>query len=308
MIVLLGPTASGKTAVAHQLALRLRAEIVSVDSMALYRGLEVGTAKPSAQERAEVRYHLLDVADPSDEWSAARWLSAAEAAITDIGSRGVPVLVAGGTPLYLKSLLWGMFQGPSADWEFRERLRREAGEVGAVALHERLAALDPAAAQRIHPNDLRRIERALEVWHLTGRPLSEFQREWQTAPHRPARVFGLQRDRADLHRRIAERTSRMFQEGLVEETRRLLEPGAAKLGRSASQALGYKEVAGHLAGLYDLEEAQRLVERNTRHLARRQITFFNAFGSVVRWMDVLTGEQEVVTASRIEDLLRGRTT
>ena len=178
--ILTGPTGSGKTALALELADRLGAEIVSMDSMALYRGMDIGTAKPSLREREPVPHHLIDVLDPWESASVAWWLERAADCCRAIGGRGKKPLFVGGTPLYLKALLYGLFDGPPADAELRERLGREAETSGRQALHEQLAAVDSATAARVHPNDVRRVIRALEVWELTGRPISRWQEQWKT--------------------------------------------------------------------------------------------------------------------------------
>lgn len=273
---LTGPTAAGKTGVGIELALRLGAEIISLDSMALYRGMEIGTAKPTPEQQRIVPHHLIDVVDPHEEYSLARYVDEATRCIEQIKGRGREVLFVGGTPLYLKGLLRGIFQGPAADWELRKELRQEILSHGAEALHGRLAQVDPAAAERIHPNDARRIIRALEVYEKTGQPISELQQQFDR-PSEPAcsRVFVLDWPREELHRRIGRRVEIMFQQGLVEEVRGLL-AGAEPLSRTARKAVGYREVIEHLTGEHDLDETIELVGRHTRQLAKRQGTWFRS--------------------------------
>ena len=202
--------------------------------MKVYREMDIGTAKPSPDERRAVPHHLLDVADPGETFSTALWARLAEAAIADLRRRGRTPVVSGGTPLYLKALLEGMFEGPAADAAIRDRLKAEAETVGTAALHARLAAVDPVAAARIHPNDLRRITRALEVWELTGTPISGLQKQWgsQRPAWRPL-VVAIRRTRADLTRRIQARVDRMIEAGLIEEVRRLAaRPGGLRTARS----------------------------------------------------------------------------
>jgi tRNA dimethylallyltransferase len=262
LLVLVGPTASGKSAAAIPVARAVNAEILSLDSMLLYRGMDIGTDKPA--DRGGVPHHGLDLLDPREPFDTRRYLEAAEAAIADIQGRGREVLIVGGTALYLVSLLKGMFEGPAQDRELRAILAREA----APDLHARLAEVDPALAGRLHPNDRRRITRALEVHALTGRPLSEQQRQWD-APYRfAARIAGVRRPREELRARIEQRVDAMLAGGLLEEVRGL------ELGPTASQAVGYKELLGHLRGDYDLAEARRLIVRTTGRLARRQETWF----------------------------------
>lgn len=286
-LVLTGPTASGKSALGLEVAKRLGAEIVSMDSMALYRGMDIGTAKPTREQRAQVPHHLLDLLDPWDSASVAWWIQRAAAICQDIEARGRRVLFVGGTPLYLKVLLLGLFQGPPADAEVRTRLEAESEQRGARALHDRLNRHDPLTAARLHRNDVRRVIRALEVWELTGRPMSEWQVQWsrnhvsqsvpcsaksasgQTWP----RVLWLDLPRAELYARIDARVTFMLQAGLRAETealRRLPRP----LGQGASQALGYKEMLEHLEHGTTLEETVRRIQTRTRNFAKRQLTWF----------------------------------
>jgi len=283
LFFLVGPTASGKTAVGIEVALRIGAEILSLDSMALYRGMDIGTAKPSVEERARVPHHLLDLAEPHEAFSTGRYLEAAEAAIGDIAARGKLPLFVGGTALYLKGLTEGFFHGPPADWELRRRLIAEAQERGVPALHERLAAVDPAAARRIHPNDLRRIVRALEVRAATGRPISELQTQFGTPSARYECVLaGIRRERADLRERINRRVDAMFAAGLVDEVRRLLADPRG-ISHAAGQFVGYREVIAHLRGELSLEEAIERVKARTRQFAKRQLTWFRKFPQI-RWV------------------------
>ena len=273
---LTGPTASGKTGVGIALAQRLGAEIISLDSMALYRGLDIGTAKPTADQRASVPHHLIDLIEPEDEFSVARYLAAASAAIADIRSRGREVLFVGGTPLYLKALLRGLFDGPKADWKFRSEIEEELHTVGQHALYERLAQVDPLAAARLHPNDTRRLIRALEVYRITGEPISHQQSEFDEGrPAEACQVFVLQRPKEQLHARIDCRVESMFAAGLVDEVRRLTSSGR-RLGRTARQAVGYCEVLDHISGGLSLEEAIGRVNTRTRRFAKRQATWFRS--------------------------------
>ncbi|MBE3098977.1 MAG: tRNA (adenosine(37)-N6)-dimethylallyltransferase MiaA [Planctomycetes bacterium] len=284
ILVITGQTAGGKERLAVAVAARLGGEILSADSMKVYRGMDIGTAKPSAAERCAVPHHLLDVADPGETFSAARWLRLAEEAIAGVRARGGVPVVSGGTPLYLKALLEGMFEGPSADPGLRARLQSEADTLGTPALHARLTAVDPAAASRIHPNDLRRITRALEIWELTGTPISQLQKQWgrPRGRWRPL-VVAIRRDREDLTRRIRDRAERMLAAGLVEETRRL----AARpegLAHGPRQALGYAEVLEFLAGRLAEADLADAIVAHTRQFARRQMTWLNRFTDIV-WLD-----------------------
>ncbi|HPD15581.1 MAG TPA: tRNA (adenosine(37)-N6)-dimethylallyltransferase MiaA [Planctomycetota bacterium] len=280
---LVGPTASGKTAVGIEVALRIGAEVLSLDSMSLYRGMDIGTAKPSPADRARVAHHLIDLAEPHEAFSTGRYLEAAEAAIAGVAARGNRPLFVGGTALYLKALTEGLFQGPAADWELRNRLIAEAEVKGAAALHQRLQAVDPAAASRIHPNDLRRIVRALEVHESTGRPISEQQTQFGSpSPRFECALAGIRRERDELYDRINRRVDAMFAAGLVEEVRALLaRPGG--ISHSAAQFVGYREVIAHLRGELTLAETIERMKTRTRQFAKRQGTWFRSFPQI-RWV------------------------
>lgn len=271
---LAGATACGKTATGIELACRLNAEVLSLDSMAIYRGMDIGTAKPSAEEQAAVPHHFIDLLEPSVDFSVAEYLTAAERIAADLVSQGKTPLFVGGTGLYLRSLLRGVFEGPSKDLTIRARLERVVAEESPEALHARLAEIDPASAARLHPQDVRRVVRALEVFELTGAPASSHLAEGPLPEEeRPKRVFWLSPPRAWLHDRINGRVDQMFAAGLVDEVRRLIsQPGG--LGRTSSQALGYKEVIEHLEGRLPLEECVTLVQTRTRQFAKRQETWF----------------------------------
>jgi tRNA dimethylallyltransferase len=274
-LILTGPTGSGKSGLALELAPRLNAEIIAMDSMTLYRGLDIGTAKPSPQERECVRHHLLDVLDPWESASVAWWLEQAAIVVQDIESRGKTALFVGGTALYLRALLEGLFDGPPADASLRERLERDAQEIGKIALHERLKAVDPVRAARLHPNDLRRVVRALEVWELTGRPISDWQTQWRNGEHEaiPDRCLCLDLPREHLYQRINARVEAMMAEGLLDEVRRLHQL-ERPLSKEARQALGYKELFDYLDGQGSLDEAITRIQTRTRNFAKRQLTWF----------------------------------
>ncbi|MCD4728490.1 MAG: tRNA (adenosine(37)-N6)-dimethylallyltransferase MiaA, partial [Pirellulales bacterium] len=277
-----GPTASGKSAVGVELARRIGAEIVSLDSMALYRGMDIGTAKPTEAQRHGVPHHLIDVIEPWEEYSLSKYVEAAERITAEIVGRGRRTLFVGGTPLYLKGLLRGIFRGPPADWQLRRRLADQSQEHGGDWLHRRLLEVDPASAARLHPNDTRRLIRALEVFEKTGHPISELQRQFDAGrPAEECRVFVLDWPRDELYARIERRVEEMFAAGLVDEVRRLLARGPLSqrergdiLSRTARQAVGYREAIEHLEGRRGLAETIELVRRHTRQLAKRQMTWF----------------------------------
>lgn len=283
--LLLGCTAGGKTEVALQLARHLNAEILSVDSMQVYRRMDIGTAKPTPRQQAAVPHHLIDVVEPGESFSVAQYVEMADRAIADITGRGGRVLAIAGTPLYLMGLMYGLFEGPSADPAFRAGLRDRASDKGIAALHAELVEVDAAAAERIHPNDLKRIERALEVWHATGRPLSEQQQQWSSESLRyPATFVGIRRDKDDNSQRINERVRTMIARGLVDEVRGLMSEPAG-LGPQARQALGYAEIIAHLEGRMSLDEAAEQIKIGTRRFAKHQRTWFRKFRTAT-WVDV----------------------
>ena len=276
-IVITGPTASGKGAVAFELARLVGGEIVSMDSMKVYRELEVATGKPSAERRATVPYHLLDVIDPAHDFSAAEYLDLLPKVLEDIRSRNRTIILVGGTALYLKGYLDGFRKGPAADWEIRGRLLEEERTQGSGVLHARLTSLDPLAAKKIHLQDLRRTVRALEVLEVTGRAPSQRapSQDWEDSDHArpPARVFGLWWERAELYKRIDQRVERMIDAGLLEEAREL-KKREPSLSRTASQAIGYKEVWGSMSQSATNEELVQRIQQSTRRLAKSQLTWF----------------------------------
>ncbi len=293
---LTGPTASGKTAVGLELATLIDAEIISLDSMALYRGMDVGTAKPTARERARVPHHLIDIIDPSEEYSVAQYVDAARQVVREITSRGRTPLFVGGTPLYLKALLRGIFKGPPADWPLRQRLHELAEQEGDQALHARLAQIDPASAARLHAADHRRVIRAIEVFEKTGRSMSQWQQQFDRArPAEACRVFALILPRDELVRRIDLRVDAMFASGWVDEVRRLM-AGHTPPGRTAGQAVGYREIFAHLRGERGLDETIELVKLRTRQFAKRQMTWLRSL-SECRFLFV-SGEFEPADVAR----------
>jgi tRNA dimethylallyltransferase len=271
-----GPTASGKTAVGVELALLLNAEIISLDSMAVYRGMDIGTAKPTLDERRGVPHHLIDVVSPNEEFSLAKYVAAAEQVAADVTARGRVPLFVGGTPLYLKSMLRGIFAGPPADWPLRRTLLAIAESDGPERLHARLAEVDPQSAARLHPSDTRRVVRALEVWEKTGQSITALQQQFgQARQAADSRVFVLDWPRDELVVRIDQRVEAMFRQGLVEEVRELLAEGVP-LSQTATQAVGYREVIEQLNGVRNLIDTIELVKVRTRQFAKRQRTWYRS--------------------------------
>lgn len=284
---LTGATAVGKSEVGIALARQLGAEIISLDSMAIYRGMDIGTAKPTPEEQAQVPHHLIDIVEPSEEFSIERYLEAAHGAIADIQSRGHEVLFVGGTPLYLKALLRGLSSGPPPNWSMRDEIAAEVAQIGNEALYERLEQLDPLAASQIHPHDTRRLIRALEVFRTTGQPISHQQLHFEVGtPAEECKVFVLRRPREEQHERINQRVEQMLARGLIQEVKQLT-AGSKQLGRTASQAVGYAEVIEHLAGGDYLTMVEKIKTR-TRRFAKRQGTWFRSL-SECRFVDI-TGE------------------
>jgi tRNA dimethylallyltransferase len=283
LLAVMGPTASGKTKLAVALARRYGGEVVSADSMQIYRGMDIGTAKPDAGEMQGVPHHLLDVADPGERFSVADYVRLAAASIREIRARGRLPIVAGGTGLYIASLLDNLtFDETGEDPALRARLRAEAREKGGQALLDRLAAFDPACAAKLHPNNLNRIIRAIEVYETSGVTMTRLQADSRRSPspYDPC-VLGLfYSDRSALYERIDRRVDAMLADGLADEVRRL----QAAFGPTAMQAIGYKEIAAALRGETSMEEAAELVRRGTRHYAKRQMTWFKR-DERVRWID-----------------------
>ena len=307
MILILGVTGSGKGRLAFDLARDLGAEIISIDSMKVYRRMDIGTAKPPKEARAQVKHHLIDIIEPSDSFSVRSFLDNALEAIKQIKAGNKPVVAVGGTSLYIKALLYGLFEGPAADKQIRAELRARAETQGLDQLYRQLTQVDPEAAARIHQNDARRIIRALEVYELTGKPISSFQRQWnpqQTSDERRATdydwtIIGLRRDKAEENKTINARVKKMIAAGLVDEVKSLLSE-EKPLSPQARCAIGYAEVTDHLSGKTTLDDAIELIKKNTRRLAKSQRTWFKTFRSV-HWLNI--GPEE--PGEKILDRVKG---
>lgn len=298
---LTGPTASGKSAIAAEMALRLDAEIIAMDSMTLYRGMDIGTDKPSRDDRARVHHHLVDVLDPWESASVEWYLRLAEEAAGAIHDRGKRPLFVGGTPLYLKACLRGLFGGPAADPELRQSLEAEAARIGTSVLHQRLAEVDPKAAAKILPGDLRRIVRALEVFHHTGRPISDWQREFDKPASPAPPVACIVRPRPERHRRINARVLAMLGAGWMEEVRRLLAAETERHpSRVARQAVGYQEIIDHLEGRLDFNDMVERIQTRTRQFCKRQMTWFRHIEECV-FFETTDAEPTAVFIDRLAD-------
>jgi tRNA dimethylallyltransferase len=300
-LALVGPTATGKTRAAVALARDLEADIVSVDSMTVYRGMDVGTAKPTSAEREAVAHHLLDLVEPEEAFSVARYQRLARQALASIAARGRRPLLVGGSGLYFRSAV-DELRFPATDPAAREQLDAEARILGADSLHRRLASFDPAAAAKIEPRNVRRTVRALEVAAVTGRPFSDFGTAWERYPPERVRAAGVEMPAEAAVRAIERRVRSMIDGGLVDEVRSLIARG---LGGwlTASQAIGYAEVARHLDGELTLEEAIRGTVRRTRSLARRQLAWFKR-DPRIRWF-VADDRGAVAIVDELRGYLRG---
>jgi tRNA dimethylallyltransferase len=280
LLAIVGPTASGKTELALEVAESLGAEIVCADSTTVYRGMDVGTAKPTLERRSHVPHHLVDVAEPSEPFTVARYQRLAREAIADVRTRGHVPLLVGGSGLYVRAVVDELVFPPT-DPAVRERLHREATDAGAVEMYRRLSELDPAAADRIEPDNVRRTVRALEVAEITGRPFSSYADAWDRYPPGRVRAAGIDVPRSELYERIEARVRGQLAEGLIEEVKELAHRGLTGW-LTASQAIGYAEFARHLEGELSLDEAVARTVKRTKALARRQLAWFRR-DPRVRW-------------------------
>jgi tRNA dimethylallyltransferase len=303
VIILLGPTGVGKTGASLLLARKLGTEIIGSDSMQIYRGMDIGTAKPTLGERAEVRHHMIDIVDPSESFSTGQYIEKVVPIIEDLHAKGKIPLIVGGTGLYIKAVTRGIFSGPSADWNLRDSLLEiEEDERG--SLYAYLSVIDPEAAAKIEKKDTRRIVRAIEVKMKSGEKISLLQKMCtQPLPYEFIKI-GLSRERKELYRMIEERVDRMVASGLREEVVRLL---GMNPGRTPLQAIGYKEFALHIKSGITLEEAVALVKRNTRRYAKRQFTWFRKEEGI-RWLDITGAHTDGEIFDEIERVLHGRQT
>jgi len=302
MILILGVTASGKGKLAFALAKSLGAEIISIDSMKVYRRMDIGTAKPPKESRDQIPHHLIDVVEPGESFSVARFLELALESIDDIKKRNKPIVAVGGTALYIKSLLYGLFEGPGADEQIRDELKAQVQAEGLDKLYEQLKTIDPEAASKISANDPRRIIRALEVYKLTGKPISAFQQQWDANISHDWTIIGLRREKTEESKRINTRVKKMIDTGLVDEVKQLLaEP--IPLSKQARSAIGYAEIINHLAGQTTLDDAIELIKKNTRKLAKAQRTWFKTFKNV-NSLDLAPDETVDSVLARAKEILK----
>ena len=302
MVLILGVTGTGKGRLAFDLAESFGAEIISIDSMKVYRRMDIGTAKPPKETRERIKYHLIDVVEPSEPFSVGTFLKLAYGAIEQIKRRKRKIIAVGGTALYIKALLYGLFEGPGADEQIRAELGARAEAEGLEALYGELSKVDPAAAERISANDRKRIIRALEVYKISGKPISSLQQQFDAErPLHNWTLMGLRREKADASSLINKRAKKMISAGLVEEVKSLLAE-EKPLSKQARCAIGYAEIIDYLNGQISLKDATELIKKNTRHLAKNQRTWFKSFKDV-HWLDIEPEEPGEKILSRAKALL-----
>ena len=283
-ILILGVTASGKGTLGFELARYLHGEIISVDSMKVYRRMDIGTAKPSGEKQKLIPYHLIDVIEPSDSFSVDQFLDLTDRAVNNIQDLQKPVIATGGTAMYIKALLYGLFNGPGSNLSIREKLKEAISKEGLLSLYKRLSQIDPDASERIHPNDEKRIIRALEVYEITGKPISSFQNQWSVPNKTEWFVIGLRREKELENHRINMRVKKMVEQGLLDEVRSLLSE-SKPMSQQAAAAIGYAETIEHLNGKCNFEDAVEQIKINTRKFAKSQRTWFKTFRDV-NWIDL----------------------
>jgi tRNA dimethylallyltransferase len=302
MVLILGVTASGKGRLAFDLAMSLDAEILSIDSMKVYRRMDIGTAKPPKEARKHIKYHLIDVVEPSEAFSVGTFLDLAYDTIEQIKRRKKRIIAVGGTALYIKALLYGLFEGPGADEQIRDELRARMEDEGLEQLYRQLENIDPVAAGRIGSNDSKRIIRALEVYKITGKTISSLQQQFDAErPLHNWTIIGLRREKGVENSRINKRVKRMIAAGLVDEVKSLLAE-EKPLSKQARCAIGYAEIIDYLNGQISLEDAPELIKKNTRRLAKNQRTWFKSFMDV-NWLDIELEEPPEIIFDRARTLL-----
>ncbi|MBI5124301.1 MAG: tRNA (adenosine(37)-N6)-dimethylallyltransferase MiaA [Candidatus Omnitrophica bacterium] len=283
VLFIVGPTAIGKTELAIIFARRINGEIISSDSMQVYKGMDILSQSPDPAKIKKIRYHLVKFLAPQKEFNVAYFINKASILIDDIIRRGHVPIIAGGSGLYIKGLIDGLFPSPEADMRFRKKMFDSVALYGPRRLHKRLEKIDPEAAKLIHPNDSRRVIRALEIWHSTGKTMTELKSQTRGISGKyNIKIFGLTAPREDIYSNIDSRVDRMFKAGLVNEVQRL---SKKNLSQTAKAILGFKEITGYLNKEYDLKNARDLLKRNTRHFAKRQLTWFKG-DKRIKWFDV----------------------
>jgi len=303
MILILGETASGKGRLALKLAEHLDAEIISIDSMKVYRRMDIGTAKPSKQAREKIKHHLIDILEPSESFNVGMFYNYAQSAVEEIKSRNKTVIAVGGTALYIKALLFGLFEGPGKNQDIRDRLEKKANVKGLKFLHQQLLKIDPEAALNIHPNDRKRIIRALEVYKITKKPISSLQQQWdKEKPLHNWTIIGIKRDKKDVNSLINIRVKNMLEQNLVDEVKSLLSE-EEPLSEQARSAIGYAEIIEYLNKKNTLEKTFEMIKINTRRLAKNQRTWFKTFRTV-NWIEAEPGEPQQSISQKTIKLLQ----
>jgi len=302
LLVILGPTAVGKTEVALNLLGKIRGEIISADSRQIYKEMDIGTGKPSPAIRKKFPHHLVDIISPSQIFNAGEFKKQAEKIIKKLQRENKLPIVVGGCGLYIRALVDGLFVGPGADWNLRKKLKEEAKEKGNEALYEKLKKIDSETASRLHPNDQRRVIRALEVYCLSGKKISSYQKEHPSFLSKTV-IVGLRRKRDSLYKLINERVDEMVKEGLIEEVETLLKKGYDE-DLPSMQGLGYRQIVGYIKGRYSKEEAIRLIKRDTRRFSKRQLSWFKKDKRII-WLDIEDYSFNEA-ADKIVEILRGK--
>ena len=299
VIFIVGPTAIGKTSLAVKLAKRIRSEIISCDSMQVYKGMSTLSQSPTSSETKRVPYHLVKILSPQKEFSVALFIKKASYLIDLVIKNRKTPIVAGGSGLYVKGLIDGLFPSPEADMKFRKKMYDYAKRYGSAKLHKKLKKIDAGSAGRIHPNDIRRIVRALEIYHSTGRTMTELKGATKGIGDKyDIKIFGLTAPRESIYSSINTRVDDMFKVGVVNEAKKL---SGKKLSRTAGSVLGLKEISGYLKGEYDLDAAKELMKRNTRRFAKRQLTWFKG-DSRIKWFDVSRMSDDMIIRSIIKEI------
>ena len=298
VVVIMGPTAIGKSRIAIEVARALGTEILTADSRQVYRGMDIGTDKPTMLERQGVPHQLIDLVDPDQHFNVGDYRHYAVSAIEKLHQQGQIPLIAGGTGLYIQTLLHGLWSGPPANWDLRKQLDIQAQEKGSAYIHQQLSRVDPMLAKHVHPNDYVKIQRGLEVYQALGIPLSEVHQRhgFQESPYH-ALVIGLSMERDRLYQRIESRVELEIEKGLIQETQQLLDQGFDR-DLSSMKSLGYRQMSGFIAGDYTYDEAVRILKRDTRHFAKRQITWFRRESST-EWLHIENQEPSTHVAERI---------
>ncbi len=285
LIIIVGPTAVGKTDISIEVAKKLNGEIISADSMQIYKYLDIGSAKPNKEEMNGVNHYMIDEIDPRDDFSVSDYQKMAKEYIKEIISKDKIPIIAGGTGLYVNSLIYNMnFSNTSSDTSLRDELNKEYEEKGKEYLYKKLEEVDSKAASRIHPNNIKRVIRALEVFYSTGRTIKDFSNDMMESHDYNYILIGLRRDRRELYERINKRVDIMFDMGLIDEVRNLVEMGLTEEDISM-KGIGYKEIIAYLNGEYDIEKAREIIKRNSRRYAKRQLTWFKRYDKI-KWFDI----------------------